>query len=274
MNRELAGVVAAMAIAGGAMAQDAVQWRIEDGGNGHWYQGVVVSQSGASWSSARAYILAHGGDLAIIPSRSSAVWIFSFVVNNPTLWMGSAGPWVGGFQQPRSTEPMGGWAWVDGTPIQSDLWSLGQPDNALACGGDNNCMAYWNAYEGGPRPYLEDSPDIAVTPCGIGNRTSAIAEYSADCNSDGIVDFGQIRDGSLADANANNIPDCCEAGQSCAPCPADIVQDNAVNGVDLAAVINAWGTDGGKLPRSDVDGNGIVDGADLAQVLGSWGPCP
>ncbi len=99
-----------------------------------------------------------------------------------------------------------------------------------------------------------------------------IVEFDADCNSDGIVDFGQIRSGEFADANANNIPDCCEQSVVCG-CPADIVQDNAVNGVDLAAVINAWGTDGGKLPRSDVDGNGIVDGADLAQVLGAWGPC-
>ncbi|MFM2163931.1 MAG: Dockerin type domain, partial [Planctomycetota bacterium] len=61
---------------------------------------------------------------------------------------------------------------------------------------------------------------------------------------------------------------------NCPPCAADVVQDGAVNGVDLAAVINAWGTDGGKLPRADIDGNGIVDGVDLANILGSWGSCP
>ncbi len=43
-------------------------------------------------------------------------------------------------------------------------------------------------------------------------------EWSADCNGDGIVDYGQCQDGSLADANANNIPDCCESGD---PCVAD-----------------------------------------------------
>jgi hypothetical protein len=99
-------------------------------------------------------------------------------------------------------------------------------------------------------------------------------EWDADCNSDGIVDFGQIRDGSLDDSNGNNIPDCCEGSGNCPPCAADVVQDGAVNGVDLAAVINAWGTDGGKLPRADIDGNGIVDGVDLANILGSWGSCP
>ena len=43
----------------------------------------------------------------------------------------------------------------------------------------------------------------------------AIIEWSADCNSDGIVDYGQIRAGELEDANGNNIPDCCEQSTSC-----------------------------------------------------------
>jgi hypothetical protein len=107
----------------------------------------------------------------------------------------------------------------------------------------------------------------------IGAWTGAIIEWSADCNADGIVDFGQIRAGELADADGNNIPDCCEDGSPCAPCTADVIEDGAVNGVDLAAVINAWGTDGGKLPRADIDRNGIVDGADLAILLSGWGPC-
>jgi hypothetical protein len=48
---------------------------------------------------------------------------------------------------------------------------------------------------------------------------------------------------------------------------------HVLNGIDLAVIINAWSTDGGKFPRADIDGNGFVDGADLAIVLGSWGPC-
>ena len=45
-------------------------------------------------------------------------------------------------------------------------------------------------------------------------------------------------------------------------------------GGDLAAILNNWGTSGGKQPRSDVNSDGIVDGADLAEVLNSWGTCP
>jgi hypothetical protein len=43
-----------------------------------------------------------------------------------------------------------------------------------------------------------------------------VCEWSADCNSDGIVDYGQILAGELDDTNANNIPDCCEQGGTCA----------------------------------------------------------
>jgi hypothetical protein len=35
-------------------------------------------------------------------------------------------------------------------------------------------------------------------------------EWSADCNEDGVVDYGQIQSGELADTNHNNIPDVCE----------------------------------------------------------------
>ena len=34
-------------------------------------------------------------------------------------------------------------------------------------------------------------------------------EWSADCNGDGIVDYGQILNGSLADNDGNGIPDIC-----------------------------------------------------------------
>lgn len=47
-----------------------------------------------------------------------------------------------------------------------------------------------------------------------------------------------------------------------------------MNGVDLAAVLNNWGTTGGKQPRSDINYDGVVNGEDLAAVLNGWGVCP
>jgi len=97
--------------------------------------------------------------------------------------------------------------------------------------------------------------------------TTAVIEWSADCNNDGIVDYGQILRGELADTNANGVPDICD------PCVADIVQDGLVNGIDLAAVLNNWGTKGGVID-ADVNNDGIVDGSDLSIVLNGWGACP
>jgi formylglycine-generating enzyme required for sulfatase activity len=65
---------------------------------------------------------------------------------------------------------------------------------------------------------------------------------------------------------------CGVAHRAAAQCPGDITGNGAVDGVDLASVLSAWGTQGGEL-GADVNGDGIVAGADLAIVLGAWGPC-
>lgn len=56
-----------------------------------------------------------------------------------------------------------------------------------------------------------------------------------------------------------------------APCPADINGSGTVDGVDLAALLSAWGSAGGS---ADIDGDGTVNGFDLAMILGAWGACP
>ena len=37
-----------------------------------------------------------------------------------------------------------------------------------------------------------------------------LVEWSADCNNDGIIDYGQILQGQIADVDANGVPDICE----------------------------------------------------------------
>jgi hypothetical protein len=101
-----------------------------------------------------------------------------------------------------------------------------------------------------------------------------VFEWSADCNGDGLVDYGQILNGTFEDVNSNGVPDCCDAGDSCAPCPGDITENGLVDGVDLSLVLSLWGTNGKKFPRSDTNGDGIVDATDLAVVLSGWGKCP
>ena len=56
------------------------------------------------------------------------------------------------------------------------------------------------------------------------------------------------------------------------PCPADIIEDNAVNVSDLLAVISAWGP---CYPcAADVNRDSQVNVTDLLAVIGAWGACP
>jgi len=56
-------------------------------------------------------------------------------------------------------------------------------------------------------------------------------------------------------------------GITCTPPsnPADLNNDGAVNGTDLAILLSGWGTAAG-----DVDGNGSTDGYDLAVLTAAW----
>jgi len=273
----VAGVLSAGLLAGSALAQDAVQWRVEDGGNGHWYQLIVESGVSVHWVDAQRHAAARGGYLATL--TSSAENEFAFAVSNfaagwkvlNTTPSYCIGPWLGGYQPPGSSEPAGGWRWVTDEPWSwSNWWAPAlEPNNG--CGGGEDFL-HWLT-QGNTNPSAAWNDTAIPGNCGFPTPNSYVLEYSADCNSDGIVDFGQIRAGELDDANANNIPDCCEQGVAC-NCPADIDGSGAVNAIDLAIVIGYWGTDGGRqYPQADIDGSGEIDGADLATLLGSWGAC-
>ncbi len=261
------GVVSSIVLSSSAaLAQDAVQWRVEDGGNGHWYQGVPLDGT-ISWQEAHDAALLSGAHLATATSDAEFDWVVQTPGSSAALWNGSRGPYIGGEQ--LGTGSLDGWRWVTGEPW-FPRWGVG------TCGADNFCDAdalTIGRCSSGAEISYNDWPKI-IDSCSASVIVGAILEWSADCNNDGIVDYGQIRAGELEDLDANNIPDCCENGTNCDPCRADIDQSGNVTGVDLAAILNNWGTSGGKQPRSDVNGDGVVDGADLAELLNSWGPCP
>ena len=96
-------------------------------------------------------------------------------------------------------------------------------------------------------------------------------EWSADCNNDNIVDYGQILTGQLADSNTNGIPDICEQPQ-CQD--ADITNNQIIDGADLGAMLAFWGPVNPVLPQADINHDGEVNGADLSLLLSFWGPCP
>lgn len=92
------------------------------------------------------------------------------------------------------------------------------------------------------------------------------SNFCFDCNANGILDSDEIASGSAIDSNGSGVPDECE-------CLGDISGNGSINGVDLAGIFAAWGTDGQNEFDCDIDNDGIVGGTDLAFILVGWGPC-
>ena len=245
---------AVFAIVSPVCAQDAVQWRVEDGGNGHWYR--RITRDARNWSTMKAYAEASGGHLTTVTSPHESAFLVSQVLAGYFCF-------IGGFQAPSAPEPVTDWRWTTGEPLVWSNWAVGEPNNYPGSL-DEDCMAVW-----GDGRWADVNEDAFGTPC-----NHAVAEWSADCNSDGIVDYGQIRDGTFPDVNSNGVPDCCEPGESCLPCPGDVTKGGTVDAADLSILLAAWGTNGQGEFDTDLNGDGLVDGGDLALVLGGWGACP
>ena len=197
------GAAAAAAVSISALAGDAVQWRVADGGNGHWYS-RFVSPLVVTWPQARNQAAIAGGHLATISSSNENEFVFQ--ASRPSLWSNRYGPWIGGFRLPDSGELGGAWAWVTGEPWTYTAWEIYQPDNG--CLGDESAIHFIN--------YTNSWNDLTPTgACDSEKCFHFMVEWEADCNSDSIVDYGQCHDGTLPDYNGNNIPDCCEQGVQC-----------------------------------------------------------
>jgi len=238
-------------VTGSALAPDAVQWRVEDGGNGHWYQVLDLGKNFSSIDGCVAAIGLRGAKPCVFESSAEWNWWRINAIGQP---------FDGHAHQGLFRAPFQPWKTYDGQVPPFTAWTPGLPNNPPSDYVIATAVPASNAWE----DYV--AGDTAF-------RWWTF-EWSADCNSDGIVDYGQIRAGELEDTNANNIPDCCEATEGCNPCLADIDESGAVNAVDLAAILSNWGTNGGKYPRADTNNDGVVNGADLAAVLSAWGPCP
>jgi hypothetical protein len=242
--------MAAMGVAGAASAQvEAVEWRVEDGGNGHWYR-VVVLEADVQWAVADALAGEVGGHLATLTSATENAWVHALAISTPLAFQ-SHGPWLGGIRGDR------GWQWVTGEAWNFVAWSPTNPS------GDGVAMGFWESGMPAAASW-NDAPES-------NSMTSLVLEWSADCDQNGLVDYGEIVRGEKTDANANGIPDCCESSAGC--CPGDVDGDGAVNGIDLAIVLARWGGPSKDYPRADANDDGTVDGADLAALLGAWGSC-
>lgn len=180
----------------------AVQWRIEDGGNGHWYEWRTVE---LTFEEAHVQCLEEGGGLAEI--HDAAEWDFV----RPLIVWGAGDSWLG-----AAMALDGSASWLSGEPI--GYFNL--PDDGSPCC-LRNATACANAYPRGLETIARYAPSDETAPYGwcwqdaVYNgwtvRNEYVIEWSADCNEDGIVDYGQILDGALSDSDGNGIPDQCES---------------------------------------------------------------
>ena len=180
--------------AAGAQSTQAVEWKVSEGGNGHWYR---IDTTPRTWEDAKTSASAAHGHLLTVQSQAEALFVRQLDHSQDALWMGL-------FQDhsdPGFSEPAGGWKWVTGEPLSYTNWRVntnGQPNEP------NNGMGYGDEDFG-----LMDGSRTSWNDGGFGLLLSCV-EWDADCNGDGIVDYGQIQSGQLDDDNSDGIPDTCQ----------------------------------------------------------------
>lgn len=110
-----------------------VQWKVADGGNGHWYEAISEN---ITWTRANSVVSAAGsGYLATITSQAENDFIINaFGGPTPTAYY-----LLGGFQSAGSSGPSGGWHWVSGEPWSFANWNTGEPNDA----GNENVLTFW-----------------------------------------------------------------------------------------------------------------------------------
>jgi hypothetical protein len=301
-------VLAALTVVSAASAQttQAVEWKVSEGGNGHWYC-TITRPEGFTRPQAQNHSASLGGHLFTGCGAEFSTAISLANALSPSFWDGNPaggshriGPWIG-----LAWSSVGTWYWIDGSDCLFDGWDSAyrQPDNA----GEDSVLLYSNSST--PAAVCHDIRGSIVSP-------SYILEYDTDCNADGIVDYGQILRGELIDLNANGVPDICETSVSSVIPPSvpsqggstvtirgNGFQDNptvrigGVPATNIARVslteitatspallpgmasvqVNDFTLQDGIYIRpdcgSDLDQNGAVDGGDMAILLLDWGPC-
>jgi len=145
---------------GGVCKAVPVEWSVDDGGNGHFYEAVVVT-AGINWAYANAAAVTAGRYLATITSAEENAFVYALVSSDSSFWtvgLGgeSVGPWLGGFQPGGSPEPDGNWQWVTGELFAYTNWAQYEPNNYR---GIEHYLSFYNATPNSMAPTWNDIPD-------------------------------------------------------------------------------------------------------------------
>ena len=150
-----------------------------------------------------------------------------------------------------------------GTVMNNDLWYL----YSATCSGTATVSTCGTAaFDTRLAAYATVCPPAgALIACDDGTAGCATGTSSISFNAVAGLSYYIRVGGATAGGTGTLTVSCVPA----AVCEADLNGDLVVDGADLAAVLNAWGTQ-----NADIDGDGSTGGSDLAAVLNSWGACP
>jgi hypothetical protein len=100
-----------------------IQWKIADGGNGHFYEHIAVfpwlNWADANEQAQHLSFAGKGGYLMTVTSQAELDFVQANVLS-------LSYDWVGGFQDLDAldySEPAGGWRWITGEPFEFTAWS-------------------------------------------------------------------------------------------------------------------------------------------------------
>ena len=102
------------------------EWSASSGGNGHFYEPVLVP-AGIDWEGANAAAIARGGYLATITSSAENTFVYNLIGSDPAFWRwtgpyNAEGPFLGGYKYPETSSPAANWHWVTGEPWTYSNW--------------------------------------------------------------------------------------------------------------------------------------------------------
>jgi len=131
------GLFASALIAGAAGAQStqAVEWKVSEGGNGHWC-GFVSWPSRSTWRDSRQWAEDRAGHLVTLTSGAEDTFVTNTLMTVPNMWNGVQGPWIGAFGTARCSGGNSCFQWVTGEPFLTPAGTLEIQTTFVILGGD------------------------------------------------------------------------------------------------------------------------------------------
>lgn len=200
--RSLKWILGGLVCVANAVGGPITQWTTGAGGNGHFYQ-LVVLPSAIHWTAANLAAQNAGGYLATLTSAAENTFVYGVASQESSAWVmglrdapNGLGPWLGGYQDSAGPEPAGGWAWVTGeawsftnwaSPFEPNNWN-GLEDRLQLFGYQRLMAPTWNDLpsfgnaDGPPRSYLvEYDTNPALPPVPDGGATVIMLAAAVAC---------------------------------------------------------------------------------------------